>query len=120
MNKLKTLFTLVLLLAMLPAFSEGTPPTNIPIVGIWDPELPGHFIASTPLEPGEVYTIKNNTVETIYVWLLDDRTPLAYFLILSGGIQQFTSPGDSFDIYTPGSIQIKNVALKQINENEDE
>lgn len=119
MTKLKSIITLVLLLAMLSAFSEGTPPNNIPITGSWDVNLPGHFIATTPLEVGEVYTIKNNTVETIYIWLLDDHTPVSYFPLLAGGSQEFTSPGNGFDIYTSGSILIKNVSLRQENEDED-
>lgn len=119
MNKLKTIITLAIALAMTPAFSSGVPFQNIPIQGQWNPDNPGHFMASTPLERSDVYTIKNNTQETITVWLLDDRTPISYFPLLSGGTQEFTSPGSGFDIYTSGTILIKNVSLRQENEDED-
>lgn len=105
MKKLTAIICLVALLVLTGC--------RVQIMGEWDPDLPGHFIASTPLESGDSYFIRNNTPETVYVWLLDDRTPREYFTILPGGSREFTSPGESFDLYIGGGDpkMIKDVAL---------
>jgi hypothetical protein len=118
MNKLKTIITIALLLALLPVFGEGTPPNNIPITGEWDTELPGHFMADTVLEPDSEYSIRNNTGGTIYVWLMDAQTPLAYFPLVAGETRKFVSPGDGFDLYSV--TKLKGVSLRQDNDNYNE
>jgi len=100
MNKLKT--TIILSLLALSAGSTGTPPSNIPITGTFDPDLRGHFLASTTLEIGGTYTFRNNTGDAIYVWLLN------------GGSRTITATVVQFDLYDV--LTVKNVSLvKTVN-----
>lgn len=102
MKKLTTIIGLAALLALAGC--------SVKIRGQWNPDNPSQFQASTPLVPGESYRIRNNTEETITVWLLDDRTPIDYFLVLPWDYQDFTSPGDAFDLHT-GAQTIRGVSL---------
>lgn len=84
---------------------------SVKIKGEWSQDHPGQFQASTELHQGDLYRIHNSTAETITVWLLDDRTPIDYFPLLPGQSQDFTAPGDSFDLYTGGSQTVQGVSL---------